>query len=106
MYAHYQLLALPQVYLHTFIQHSILKPARSKKVRNVSKGGGGCPEERPYDVSRGQNRYVTLPLVKKLKHNLVSIIYNLIFLILKQYSIFVKSKTITSWFTTIIHSQK
>ena len=25
-------------------------------------GGGGAPEERPYDVSRGQNRYVTLPL--------------------------------------------
>ena len=24
--------------------------------------GGGSPEKRPYDVSRGQNRYVTLPL--------------------------------------------
>ena len=36
--------------------------AKSKKVRDVSKGGGGSPEERPYDVSRGQNRYVTLPL--------------------------------------------
>ena len=35
--------------------------AKSKKVRDVSKGGGGSPEERPYDVSRGQNRYVTLP---------------------------------------------
>ena len=34
----------------------------SKKVRDVSKGGGGeSPEERPYNVSRGQNRYVTLP---------------------------------------------
>ena len=34
----------------------------SKKVRDVSKGGWGVsPEERPYDVSRGQNRYVTLP---------------------------------------------
>ena len=32
----------------------------SKKVRDVSKGGGGSPEKRPYDVSRGQNRYVTL----------------------------------------------
>ena len=31
----------------------------SKKVRDVSKGGG--LEERPYDVSRGQNRYATLP---------------------------------------------
>ena len=35
--------------------------AESKKVRDVSKGGGGSPEERPYDVSRGQNRYVRLP---------------------------------------------
>ena len=26
--------------------------------------GGGSPEERLYDVSRGQNRYVTLPLAK------------------------------------------
>ena len=25
--------------------------------------GGGSPKERRYDVSRGQNRYVTLPLV-------------------------------------------
>ena len=35
-----------------------------KKVRDVFKGGGGgggSPEERPYDVSRGQYRYVTLP---------------------------------------------
>ena len=44
--------------------------AKSKKVRDVSNGGWGgweCPEERPHhsphDVhSRGQNRYVTLPL--------------------------------------------
>ena len=38
--------------------------AKSKKVRDVFKGGwgGGSPEERPYDVSRGQNRFVTLPL--------------------------------------------
>ena len=34
----------------------------SKKVRDVSKEGGS-PEERPYDISRGQNRYVMLPLV-------------------------------------------
>ena len=32
----------------------------SKKVRDVFKGGES-PEKRPYDVSRGQNRYVTLP---------------------------------------------
>ena len=31
----------------------------SKKVCDVSKGGRS-PEERPYDVSRGQYRYVTL----------------------------------------------
>ena len=36
--------------------------AKSKKVRNVSKGPPG-PEERTYDVSRGQNRFVTLPLL-------------------------------------------
>ena len=30
----------------------------SKRVRDVSKGGGGSPEEHPYDVSRGHNRYV------------------------------------------------
>ena len=29
----------------------------SKKVRGVSKEGGGSLEERPYDASRGQNRY-------------------------------------------------
>ena len=35
--------------------------AESKKVRDVSKGGGGgSAEERPYDISRGQNRFVTL----------------------------------------------
>ena len=34
-------------------------------MRDVSKrgGGGGSPEKRPYDVSRGQNRYVTLPFI-------------------------------------------
>ena len=36
--------------------------AVSRKVRAVPKGRGS-PEERPYDVSRGQNRYVTLLLV-------------------------------------------
>ena len=39
----------------------------SKKVRDVSKGGsgggGGSPEKRPYDVFRGQNRHVMLPLL-------------------------------------------
>ena len=36
--------------------------AESKKCVTFLRGGGGSPEERPYDVSRGQNRYVTLPL--------------------------------------------
>ena len=33
--------------------------AESKKVCDVSKGERS-PEERPYDASRGQNRYMTL----------------------------------------------
>ena len=67
MYVHYQLPALPQVYFYTFIYTTLnLKPCRMKeKVRDVSKGRG-APEERPYDVSRGQNRYMTLPLVENL----------------------------------------
>ena len=61
----------PSVLLYFYTQHSILKPvrinnatgasAKSKKVRDVSKGGGVSSEERPYDVSRGLNGYVTLP---------------------------------------------
>ena len=45
-----------------YAQHSILIKAckiDNRKVRDVSEvggGGGGSPEERPYDVSRGQNR--------------------------------------------------
>ena len=63
MYAHYQLLALPQVYLYTFIDLKVCK-INIEKVRDVSKGGGGgSPEERPYNVSRGQYRYVRLPLL-------------------------------------------
>ena len=34
---------------------------RKKCVTFLRGGGGGSPEKRPYDVSRGQNRYVTLP---------------------------------------------
>ena len=68
MYAHYQLLASPQVYFYTFIhntQSKSLQDKLSKKLRDVSNGGGGggSPEERPYDVSCEQNRYVTLPLL-------------------------------------------
>ena len=64
-------MALPQVYFYTFTHTALnLKTctindsgasSESKNGRDVSKGGGGSPEERPYDVSRGQNRYVTLP---------------------------------------------
>ena len=72
LYAHYQVLALPQVYfilLYTAlnlkdftINNASGASAESKKVRDVSKGGGGgSPEERPHDVSRGKNRYETLP---------------------------------------------
>ena len=32
-----------------------------KCVTFLNGGGGGSPEERPYDVSCGQNRFVTLP---------------------------------------------
>ena len=32
-----------------------------KKCVMFLRGGGESPEERPYDVFRGQNRYVTLP---------------------------------------------
>ena len=34
--------------------------AESKNVRDVSKGGVGLPEKRPYDVFRGRIQYVTL----------------------------------------------
>ena len=30
----------------------------------VSRVGGGSPEKRPYDVSRGQNQYMTFPLTR------------------------------------------
>ena len=62
----------PSVPLYFYAQHSILKPAPAsgtwaelKNVRDVSKrgwGGGGSSDKRPYDVSRGQYQYVTLPL--------------------------------------------
>ena len=38
--------------------------SRKKCVTFLRGGGGGFSEKRPYDVSRGQNRYVTLPLVE------------------------------------------
>ena len=73
MYAHYQ--SWPCCKCTYILLYTALNPkactinsaseasAESKKVRDVSKGGGwGSPEERPYHVSRGQNRYVTLPL--------------------------------------------
>ena len=53
----------------------MLKSLKINKINNTSGsrqratflggggGGGGSPEKRPYDVSRGQSRYVTLPLL-------------------------------------------
>ena len=41
---------------------------RKKRVTFL-RGGGESPEKRPYDVSRGQNRYVTLPYTVCL-HNI------------------------------------
>ena len=37
-----------------------------KKCVTFLSGGGGSPEERPHDISRRQNRYVTLPLANRL----------------------------------------
>ena len=63
----------PSALLNFYTHHSVLKPARKvmpqgpqqcrkKCVTFLTGGGGGAPEERPYDVSHGQNRYVTLSL--------------------------------------------
>ena len=70
MNAHYQILALPQVYfilLHTTLNLKACKINNQKKCVTFLRGGGGggggsSSEERPYDVSRGQDRHVTLPL--------------------------------------------
>ena len=35
---------------------------RKNCVTLLREGGEGSPQERPYDVSRGQNRFVALPL--------------------------------------------
>ena len=45
-----------------------------KKCVTFLKGGGGSPKKRPYDVSRGQNRYVTLPLARHSFFNKIKII--------------------------------
>jgi hypothetical protein len=37
-------------------------------------GGGGSPEKRTYDVSRGQNRYVRLPLFCHQNGNRVTVL--------------------------------
>ena len=36
------------------------RQSRKKFVTFLGGVGGGAPEERPYEVSRGQNRYMTL----------------------------------------------
>ena len=45
-----------------------------KKCVTFLKGGERSPEKRPYDVSRGQNRYVALPLAGHFFCNKVKII--------------------------------
>ena len=45
-----------------------IKINNRKKCVTFLRGGGGSPQERPYDVSRGQNQYVTLPLVISTEH--------------------------------------
>ena len=72
MYAHYQVLPSKKctfILLCTTLNLKACKInktsgalAESKKVRDISKRGEGFPENRPFDASRGQNRYVTLPL--------------------------------------------
>ena len=52
------------ILLYTALNLKACKINYRKKCVTFLRGGGwggGSPEERPYDVSRGQNRYVTLP---------------------------------------------
>ena len=70
LYAHYQVLPSPKFETLYLYAHSQVLPSphgsrqsRKKCLTFLRWVGGGSPEERPYDVSRGQNRYVTLPLV-------------------------------------------
>ena len=52
------------ILLYTTLNLKACKINYRKKCVTFLRGvgvGGGSPEERPYDVSRGQNRYVTLP---------------------------------------------
>ena len=51
------------IYISSMYVCSLSGPGTTLKVRDVSRGGG-VSKERPYDVSRGQNRFVTLPLVQ------------------------------------------
>ena len=74
MYSDYQL--LPQlcpkctfILLYTTVKLKACKVNYRKKCATFLRGGGGgSPEECPYDVSRGQNRYVTLPLLCSGNH--------------------------------------
>ena len=40
--------------------------AKPKMCVTFLRRGGGSAEERPYDFSRGQNRFVTLPLATRI----------------------------------------
>ena len=51
------------------------RQSRKKCVHDVSKvGWGGLQKKLPYDVSRGQNRYVALPLARHFFCNKIKII--------------------------------
>ena len=48
------------ILLYTTLNLKACKINNRKKCVTFLRRGGGSPEEHPYDVSRGQNRYVTL----------------------------------------------
>ena len=50
------------------------RQSRKKCVTFLKGGGVGSPEKRPHDVSRRQNRYVTLPLARHSFFNKIKII--------------------------------
>ena len=52
------------ILLYTTLNLKTCKINCRKKCVTFLRGSGGSPEERSYDVSRGQNRYVTLPLIR------------------------------------------
>ena len=51
------------ILLYTTLSRKACKINYRKNCVTFLRGGGGSPEERPYDVSREQNRYVALSLI-------------------------------------------